>query len=218
MPKSLMINLARPISECPISALHGPGERLVMWVQGCSVRCTDNCINPAALVDLDRYLISVEEAIEQARERLRSAPNVEGVTILGGEPTDQPEALSVLLRSLRAEGLGVMLYSGHTWERLQRRMEGNAVLRDLFDEVDLLIDGPFLDKQYDPALLWRGSSNQRIRCLTDRYEAEALSLAPVLRGVDLVLTAEGRLHLSGMHNPEVTSSLEETLLRVARLG
>jgi anaerobic ribonucleoside-triphosphate reductase activating protein len=182
------------------------------------VRCTDNCINPAALVEQDRYLTPVDEAIEQARERLRSAPHVEGVTILGGEPTDQPEALSVLLSALRSEGLGVMLYSGHTWERLQRRMEVSSPLRALFDQVDLLIDGPFLDKRYDPALLWRGSSNQRIRCLTDRYEADALSHAPVLRGVDILLTPEGRLHLSGMHNPEVTHSLEETLLRVARLG
>ena len=208
----LTLNLARPIDECPISELHGPGRRLVFWVQGCSVKCTDHCINPAALVDRERYRVEVSHVIESVTQRLYGQEGVEGVTVLGGEPTDQPVALTQLLRALRLNGLSVMLYSGHTWSKLGRRVASAPELGELLSEVDLLIDGPFIDKLYDPSLLWRGSSNQGIRSLTDRYDLDQVRCAPVLRGVDLLLTAEGRLHMSGMHNPSASRALESALL------
>lgn len=216
--RNLTLNLARPISESPISTLHGPHKRLVLWVQGCSVNCTDQCINPAALIEEDRYRIDIDQAIREVWNRLEGVDNVEGVTILGGEPSDQAEALAVFLSALRQQGLGVMLYSGYTWTKLQRRMQEDHALQSLLFEVDLLIDGPFIDKHYHSGLLWRGSSNQGIRCLSDRYEAQAIASSPVIRGIDIVLTPEGRLHLSGMHNPTITSDLEKTLERITQLS
>lgn len=212
----LTLNLARPIEECPISELHGPGTRLAMWVQGCSIKCTESCINPAALVERERYRVDLDRVITQVEARLEGRVDVEGVTILGGEPTDQPLALTHLLRALRSRGLSVMLYSGHTWSKLQRLIVSQPEIGELLSEVDLLIDGPFIDKLYDPNLLWRGSSNQEIRRLTDRYPLNAVNAAPILRGFDLLLTPEGRLHMSGMHNPEASHALEAILLNVAR--
>ena len=214
---TLTLNLARPILECPISVLHGPQQRLVLWVQGCSVKCTDNCINPAALTDVTRYQITVTEAIKQVKQRLSGRRDVEGVTILGGEPSDQAEALTPFLEALQQQGLGVMLYSGHTLSKLKRLDGDKNHIASLLAQVDLLIDGPYIDKLYDISLLWRGSSNQGIHCLTSRYEKEVLSSPPIIRGIDILLSPEGRLHLSGMHNPQITQDFEQVLNRITLL-
>ena len=215
--EDLLLNLARPIAECPISELHGPYKRLVLWVQGCSVNCTENCINPAALTDVIRYPIKVSEAVKQIKQRIAGRDDVEGLTILGGEPSDQAGPLSALLKEIKQENLGVMLYSGHTLTKLKRLAQDHPEIDHLLAQVDLLIDGPFIDKLYDISLLWRGSSNQGIHGLSSRYEAEIIEHEPVIRGVDILLSPEGRLHLSGMHNPQLTQDFEQVLHRIANL-
>lgn len=215
--EQIMLNLARPIMECPISELHGPHKRLVLWVQGCSVNCTENCINPAALSEVIRYPIELAEAIKQIKQRLAGRDDVEGLTILGGEPSDQAGPLSMLLEAVKQDGLGVMLYSGYTLSKLRRLAVSRPEINSLLAQVDLLIDGPFIDKLYDISLLWRGSSNQGIHCLSSRYEASIVEQAPVIRGVDILLSPEGRLHLSGMHNPQLSQDFEQVLQRVAAL-
>lgn len=110
-----------------------------------------------------------------------------------------------------------MLYSGYTLSKLRRLAVDRPEINSLLEQVDLLIDGPFIDKLYDISLLWRGSSNQGIHCLSSRYETSIVEQAPVIRGIDILLSPEGRLHLSGMHNPQLSQNFEQVLQRIATL-
>lgn len=78
-----LLYLARPLYECPISSLHGPGLRYVFWVQGCSVKCTDQCIHPKALETSDHLSISVAEAYQMIMKRIQGR-QIQGITVLGG--------------------------------------------------------------------------------------------------------------------------------------
>ncbi|MDP3216480.1 MAG: 4Fe-4S single cluster domain-containing protein [Deltaproteobacteria bacterium] len=207
------MNLARPIGECPVSELHGPGRRFVFWVQGCALRCTKRCINPEALSLAPRHVRGAEEVAEEVVRRCE-ADGAEGVTVLGGEPTEQAAGVAAVFEAVRRAGRSTMLYSGHTYEALCARGDG-AVTR-LLDATDLLVDGPFLEAERDEGLRWRGSRNQRVLLLTERYSEEAIRAAPVLRGLDAVLGADGRVHVSGMHDRAVTRRVTAALTRGGR--
>jgi anaerobic ribonucleoside-triphosphate reductase activating protein len=92
---------------------------------------------------------------------------VDGLTISGGEPMDQSSALVQLIDAVRrSSDLGVVCYTGFTLEALLR--EGSPDRFQLLRRIDLLIDGPYVERLHTP-LLWRGSSNQRLLALTERY-------------------------------------------------
>lgn len=90
--------------------------------------------------------------------------NVEGITVLGGEPFDQPLAIASLAREAAAAGLGVICFTGYTIESLRSREPSN-----LLRHVDLLVDGPFLADAPDTKRALVGSTNQRFIHLSDRY-------------------------------------------------
>jgi anaerobic ribonucleoside-triphosphate reductase activating protein len=144
----------------------GPGLRAVLWVQGCSLLCTRVCLNPD-LLDAGRgFHVEALAAAEHLLRALGNYAEAEGVTILGGEPFDQAAALAEMLTNVRKAGYSTMVYSGHRYEEL--RIRGGAAAA-LLSVTDILVDGPFLESLYDGALIWRGSSNQRIIPLTSRY-------------------------------------------------
>lgn len=110
----------------------------------------------------------------------------DGLTISGGEPFLQAEMLSELLRLLKKGmncDVGVIVYTGYTLEELQRM----PFAQGLLEQTDLLIDGPYV-QELDDGLSLRGSSNQRVIPLTDRYNRpEILSLyGQDLRTVQIV--------------------------------
>ena len=107
--------------------------------------------------------------------RLRTREPIEGITVLGGEPTDRIEPLTHLLTSARAMGLSTIVYTGYTIEALTRKYGARA--KALLAQTDLLKDGPFREDRYRADLEWRGSENQRLHCLTDRYTPEMLAAA-----------------------------------------
>jgi anaerobic ribonucleoside-triphosphate reductase activating protein len=84
----------------------------------------------------------------------------DGVTILGGEPFDQPHALAHLTRALKQAGAHLTLYTGYTWEALQAR--GDPYTNEALRHADLLIDGPFIASLTEGAGEYRGSRNQRL--------------------------------------------------------
>ena len=140
----------------------GPGNRYVLWTQGCPRRCP-GCIAPDAQDISGGSLIPVETLVE----KIRRHPEAEGLTISGGEPFMQAGALGRLIDRLRAErDMGVIVYTGYTIEEL-RAIEDQAV-KDFIERIDLLIDGPYIESENDDRAL-RGSANQRAICLTERY-------------------------------------------------
>lgn len=139
----------------PITTL-GPGRRLGIWFQGCSIRCP-GCIS-ADTWGSGRGLLELHELLEQVEGWL---PECDGITISGGEPFDQCDALDELLRGLRSKvGIDILVYSGHPFERL------NEPLRRMDGFIDALISEPYL-AHAPQSLPLRGSDNQRLHMLTE---------------------------------------------------
>jgi anaerobic ribonucleoside-triphosphate reductase activating protein len=146
------------------SAVNGPGQRAVIWLQGCDLRCP-GCFNPDFLEVRPARTVRTEVLVEWAL----GLAGVEGITLSGGEPTLQAEGLVPLCRALQDQGLGVVSYSGHRYEELLDQARSRPALTELLGTLDLLIDGPY-ERRLAPGGLWRGSANQRLVPLSERYE------------------------------------------------
>lgn len=137
----------------------GPGSRYVLWVQGCDRDCP-GCVSSTSHDPAGGEEMSVRSLVA---EILASHPD--GITISGGEPFLQAPALVELIVLVRErEDLGVICYTGRTYEELRESTDAQPLL----EVVDLLIDGPYV-RELDDGLPLRGSSNQRLVCLSGRY-------------------------------------------------
>lgn len=206
-----MLRLATPLDGLRATLHNGPGWRISVWVQGCSLRCTTDCLNPHMLDPTGGYAVTVSDVVASLLETACDEGRpVEGITLLGGEPTEQADGAAELFERLQGEGWSTMLYSGYTLEALRRR--GPAVGRLLAD-TDLLVDGPFLPERYREDLAWRGSDNQRIHCLTTRYSAEALDAAfrEQGKGFSLDFRADGTMSASGLQRRDAAAEMERKL-------
>jgi anaerobic ribonucleoside-triphosphate reductase activating protein len=151
----------------PVTTL-GPGLRAGIWTQGCTLACP-GCLardtwaaDPGRATDVTTVLGWVASL---------TGP-VEGVTISGGEPFEQPAALEALLRSLhawraaaasgRGGAIDILVYSGFSLSRLSR----TAGTRRLLELCDAVVAGPYVDR-LNTGLRWRGSANQRIVPFTE---------------------------------------------------
>lgn len=163
----------------PVTSL-GPGRRVVLWVAGCSRRCP-GCISPELLTSDAGHEVMVERLLERL---CRIEGDIEGITLSGGDPADQPGAVVALLRGLKARrpAWSVLLYTGYTLAEMRQDRAGRAALLPL---VDLLIDGPFL-RGVTPVHPWAGSGNQQLHALTALGEA-------ILTGASLEQTASFNL-------------------------
>lgn len=140
----------------------GPGRRYAVWVSGCHRNCP-GCIAPDSH-DMTRGTPVDADAL--AWEILLSG--AEGLTISGGEPFLQAAALAQMVQTVRQKrDLGVIVYTGFTYEELCRMPDAQPLL----EQTDLLIDGPYI-RELDDGLSLRGSSNQRVIPLTERYRQE----------------------------------------------
>lgn len=161
-----MLNLSDDPSCFPITGLNGPGLRYALFVQGCPLLCTKYCFNPDNLSMEDRVLVSVEDLLAHIQD-VQASYGIEGVTLLGGEPFGQAVALARFAEGVHNLGLTVVTYTGYQWEKLLNHPE--AGWSGLLAETDILVEGPFWAHEFSPNLLWRGSRNQRIVFLSDRY-------------------------------------------------
>src|SRR5690606_31060631 len=138
----------------PVTAL-GPGRRVGIWFQGCSIRCP-GCIS-ADTWATTKPSSTVEDVLTAIRPWLATA---DGITISGGEPFDQAGALEVLLRGLRAERAGdILVFSGYPLEALDVHLSRMGGL------IDAIVSDPF-ERTATQSLRLRGSDNQRLTFLT----------------------------------------------------
>ncbi|MCK4784841.1 MAG: radical SAM protein [Desulfobacteraceae bacterium] len=195
-------NLLNVHSIVPVSFSMGPGARYVVWVQGCSRHCPD-CINPLTYSHAPRTLI----APRRLANSILAVPEIEGLTVTGGEPFEQPAAVGNLCRMAKEKGLSIMIFTGWTYESIC--LSDNPDVKSLLEQVDIIIDGPFIPEQIDNRLLWRGSSNQQIYFLTDRYRPEVLNNnQPRLEGR---LATGSPLQLAGFWNKSDMTVLADRL-------
>lgn len=138
------------------SIVDGPGLRFVCFVQGCPHHCP-GCHNPDSHDPLGKgTFMTVDEVAEQ----MLSNPLTDGLTLSGGEPFEQALGCLALAKIAHEHGLNVWCYTGYTLEYLEAN--GDEVQKALLDEVDVLVDGPFVLAERSLTLDWRGSKNQRI--------------------------------------------------------
>ena len=159
----------------------GPGRRFALWVQGCTIRCP-GCCNPEMFVADGGAAATIDEL----DARLARAGAIEGVSILGGEPFEQPAGVAAFARRVKQRGLTVMVYSGYT-------------IAELLGMTDLLVDGRYDRTQPEPApplgRRWLGSTNQTMHYLTTAYSPDD----PRMRSENTVELhwKDGRLVING---------------------
>lgn len=137
------------------SIADGPGLRFVVFVQGCPHHC-EGCHNP----DSHDFTGGTEMSVYRIAEYMRQNPLIDGLTISGGEPFEQAYKCFLLASAAHHAGLNVWCYTGYTFEHL--RDNGTEDQKKLLQEVDVLVDGPFILAERTLSLPWRGSRNQRI--------------------------------------------------------
>ena len=139
------------------SIVDGPGIRFVVFTQGCPHRCP-GCHNPETHDFAGGYAALVP-ALLRAYDK---NPLLKGITLSGGEPLAQAQALIPLLEGIRRREGDVFCYSGYTFEEIQARAKEDPAWEHFLSLVDVLIDGPYIEAQRDLTLRFRGSANQRI--------------------------------------------------------
>lgn len=175
----------------------GPGARLALWAQGCTLRCP-GCCNPHLFAAAGGAEWEVEALLARAAA-LRG--QVEGVTLLGGEPFEQAEALAAFARGSRALGLTVMTFTGYALEELVAPGAEAALpgARALLEATDLLVDGRYDAARPERVRRWAGSENQRFHFLTAAY-APGVERAPPGEPDELVevrLAPDGGVRVNG---------------------
>jgi anaerobic ribonucleoside-triphosphate reductase activating protein len=169
------------------SRANGPGQRLAIWFQGCSLGCP-GCFNPATH-PVGGETVDAADLIDRA---LAQGDAIEGVTISGGEPFEQPDGLLALAAGLRrrAPRLSILVFSGFTRQEIERRPPGPAILA----AIDVLVDGRFVERRLLGRGL-RGSDNQRIHLLTGRYTLDQIEATPT---GEVVIDPDGTARVTGV--------------------
>ena len=150
------VRLATPDIQVD-SIVDGEGIRSVIWFQGCDHHCF-NCQNPETW-DFDAgELVD----IELIKEKIRNLEFQQGVTFSGGDPLYQLDAFIELAKEVHKSKMDVWVYTGFTYEQLIKLSEKNHKYLDALEQIDVLVDGPFMEKLKSFDVKFRGSTNQRI--------------------------------------------------------
>ncbi len=134
------------------TSVDGPGLRTSIYLAGCAHHCP-GCHNPQSW----NFAGGVERTLDELMAVI--AYNEMPVTLSGGDPLQQPLGVQRLVRRIKAElGYNVWSFTGYTWEYIMK----NDTLKNAIQELDVLVDGPFVQARRDLALHFRGSTNQRL--------------------------------------------------------
>lgn len=181
----------------------GPGRRIGLWVQGCSLRCP-GCLSPELFERRKASARSVEDVLLQL---VALAPGHDGLTISGGEPFQQAGPLVALVEGLRSlTALDVLVYSGFRRKELER---GSTAQKRLLSAVDMLMDGRF-EAGNPTRRVWRGSGNQVLHLLSARAQVHRRWVEAQVGGrrpLQVGLTDEGRVRIIGIPERGFAASL-----------
>ena len=134
---------------------NGPGVRVSIFMQGCSFHCK-NCFNQETW-DFEGGQEFTDDTINKVLE-LSNKPEVKGLSILGGEPMHPTniEGTTKLAKAFKEKypEKSIWAWTGFQYEDIKDK--------DVFNYIDVLVDGQYKDELHDPTLKWKGSSNQRV--------------------------------------------------------
>lgn len=134
---------------------NGPGVRVALWVQGCSIHC-NNCHNQITW-NFDYGKQFTNETMHELYDAL-NLPYIQGLTLTGGHPLEkqnikQCTEICITIKTMLPEK-DIWLYTGYVWEDIKDLQ--------IMNYIDVLVDGPYIDELRDISLAFCGSSNQRI--------------------------------------------------------
>lgn len=138
------------------SCTNGEGWRSVIFFSGCPHGCY-GCHNPETWDPISGEPHSVKKLTQMV---LANADYIDGVTLSGGEPFQERniDDLLIFVHNIKSAGLSIWCYTGYIYEDLLKHPLYSKLLKD----IDVLIDGPYIEGLFSPDLKFRGSSNQRI--------------------------------------------------------
>lgn len=165
--------------------VEGPGVRYCIWFQGCSRHCK-GCWAKATWAPDGGKELDAEEILKD----ILATKGIEGVTFLGGEPFEQPQALEYLAREVKEAGLSVVCFTGGKLEGIQKNMP------QILEHIDLLIDGEYVEAEQDFSRPWVGSKNQRYHFLTARYGEKILT--EYKNKIEINIQKNGLIFINGM--------------------
>jgi anaerobic ribonucleoside-triphosphate reductase activating protein len=196
-----MLFVARRKSFCRVL---GPGCRSVIWFYGCSRGCF-GCI--AESMNKSAKYESYEP--QQLADWIANNHGIEGVTLSGGEPFEQPKkSLEQFLALIKQNpNLSILCYTGNNYQTLVK----DAANQKILQYIDVLIDGEYqIDN--DKGQRWRGSGNQRFHFLTRRYADEKNKWFNTFeRQIEIELELNGSLLLSGIPSKDFIDNLTTKL-------
>ena len=130
----------------------GPGFRTSIYCAGCSHRCP-GCHNPQSWAFDQGHEMTTDELM-----KIIMSDPFANVTFSGGDPMYQAAGFAELARAIRQQSnKDIWCFTGFVYESLIHEDQ-----RALLEQIDVLVDGPFIQELHDPDLLFRGSSNQRL--------------------------------------------------------
>lgn len=170
------------------SLANGPGTRMVIWSQGCTLGCA-GCFNPATHDPAGPA--TVRQVGELVEEALAEVGNIEGVTLTGGEPLEQPEAVAAFCHQLKVRSpLGIIILTGFA----RGEIEGDPGRSAAVADADLVVAGRYNARRHLGKGL-RGSDNKSSWARTARYRPEDLEGVP---DVEIAVAADGTVMVTGM--------------------
>jgi anaerobic ribonucleoside-triphosphate reductase activating protein len=174
----------------PVTTL-GPGKRIGIWFQGCSIRCP-GCISMDTWAR-DRRNTTIEEVVDAITPWIAAA---DGFTVSGGEPFDQPDALFELLARVRSQSeADILVFTGYPWKTISAMLVPSSTL------IDALVTDPFHIEEKQTLAL-RGSDNQELHLITERGRARFASFERPAgesdRSVDVMFDENGDVWFAGI--------------------
>ena len=133
------------------SFVDGEGIRFAIFMQGCLRKCF-NCHNPTTHDLNGGKIFDTQEIIQLIKKN----PLLSGITLSGGEPFLQIAPALELAKAAKNLNLNVWCYTGYKFEEIPQSAE------ELLKNIDVLVDGEYIDELRDLELTFRGSKNQRV--------------------------------------------------------
>lgn len=196
-----MLKVARKTEKCKVL---GPGNRAVIWFHGCSRNC-DGCVAKTMNSSTDYDKISADDLYKW----ISSYKDIEGVSISGGEPLEQNlDDLLLFLSLVKSDSrnLSIILFSGFTYDEIIQSSK-----KSLLSFIDVLIDGIY-KKELNDNIGLRGSSNQVIYFLTERYKPLKESFFKNdCRNIEVGITLDNTVTINGIPKVGFIEHLKHSL-------
>ena len=174
--------------------LYGPGRRLLIFLQGCTIKCK-GCTNSHLWAFGKGRDISTDELI-------RACEGLEGITLHGGEPLDQSDQLIHLVKQVKARNKTVVLFTGYLYKELKLRSQ-----RQIWHLADIVISGRYEEAKQSIYLQFRGSTNQRVYTHKGKYKGYKIKDGKTV--AILTLDNSGNTSLIGFRNDDLDALLRD---------